>query len=155
MLGQFVEKCVNCNCDSWECLHGWRWPRSSKPVEGVNNALSGFDSHTLPLECCRNAKTLEKQGISERSQNQVGPKTDTKPDTPYTPRPTRVLTFSLLTGGHPVEFRQLCLALAGFLFPDFQLLLPRQVLDLTLQVSADASVVGIGNVVDAMSNVLL
>ncbi len=32
-----------------ECLHNWCWPRSSKPVGGVNNAPSGFDSHTLPL----------------------------------------------------------------------------------------------------------
>jgi hypothetical protein len=33
----------------WECLHNWCWPWSSKPVEGLNKALSGFDSHTLPL----------------------------------------------------------------------------------------------------------
>jgi hypothetical protein len=31
------------------CLHGWCRPWSSKPVGGVNNAPSGFDSHTLPL----------------------------------------------------------------------------------------------------------
>lgn len=31
------------------CLHGWCRPWSSKPVGGVNNAASGFDSHTLPL----------------------------------------------------------------------------------------------------------
>src|SRR5262249_35802888 len=30
------------------CLHGWCRPWSSKPVGGVNNAPSGFDSHTLP-----------------------------------------------------------------------------------------------------------
>ena len=33
----------------WECLHLWWGPRSSKPVEGLNKALCGFDSHTLPL----------------------------------------------------------------------------------------------------------
>ena len=32
-----------------ECLHLWWGPWSSKPVEGLNKALSGFDSHTLPL----------------------------------------------------------------------------------------------------------
>jgi hypothetical protein len=32
----------------WECLHRWCGPRSSKPVEGLNKALCGFDSHTLP-----------------------------------------------------------------------------------------------------------
>src|SRR4051812_3987526 len=31
-----------------ECLHVWWRPRSSKPVEGLNKALCGFDSHTLP-----------------------------------------------------------------------------------------------------------
>jgi hypothetical protein len=30
-------------------LHVWRRPWSSKPVEGLNKALSGFDSHTLPI----------------------------------------------------------------------------------------------------------
>lgn len=34
-----------------ECLHDWCRPWSSKPVAGVNNARSGFDSHTLPLIC--------------------------------------------------------------------------------------------------------
>src|SRR5205814_892058 len=33
----------------WECLHLWWGPWSSKPVEGLNKALCGFDSHTLPL----------------------------------------------------------------------------------------------------------
>ncbi len=35
--------------EPWECLHGWCRPRSSKPVGGVNNAPSRFDSDTLPL----------------------------------------------------------------------------------------------------------
>jgi hypothetical protein len=33
----------------WECLHGWCRPWSSKPVGGVNNAPSRFDSDTLPF----------------------------------------------------------------------------------------------------------
>lgn len=36
-------------CSIWECLHTWWWPWSSKPVEGLNKALCGFDSHTFPL----------------------------------------------------------------------------------------------------------
>ncbi len=32
-----------------ECLHLWWGPWSSKPVGGLNKALCGFDSHTLPL----------------------------------------------------------------------------------------------------------
>src|SRR3954468_6641719 len=32
-----------------KCLHNWCWPWSSKPAGGLNKALSGFDSHTLPL----------------------------------------------------------------------------------------------------------
>ena len=30
-------------------MHLWWGPWSSKPVEGLNKALCGFDSHTLPL----------------------------------------------------------------------------------------------------------
>ena len=33
-------------------LHVWCWPWSSKPGEGLNKALCGFDSHTLPLLIC-------------------------------------------------------------------------------------------------------
>ncbi len=35
--------------DSRECLHLWWGPWSSKPVGGLKKAVSGFDSHTLPL----------------------------------------------------------------------------------------------------------
>src|SRR5437667_9292954 len=32
-----------------ECLHLWWGPWSSKPAGGLKKAVSGFDSHTLPL----------------------------------------------------------------------------------------------------------
>ena len=35
--------------ETWECLHLWWGPWSSKPVGGLKKVLSGFDSHTLPL----------------------------------------------------------------------------------------------------------
>jgi hypothetical protein len=44
-----------------ECLHLWWGPWSSKPAEGLNKALSGFDSHTLPL------------AILSRGPKQAGP----------------------------------------------------------------------------------
>src|SRR5712692_1395327 len=39
-----------------ECLHLWWGPWSSKPVGGLKKAVSGFDSHTLPL--CRLVELL-------------------------------------------------------------------------------------------------
>ncbi len=47
MRGRKVEE-IN-DKRSWECLHLWWGPWSSKPVESLNKALCGFDSHTLPL----------------------------------------------------------------------------------------------------------
>lgn len=42
-------KLFTCRSALRECLHGWCRPWSSKPVGGVNNAPSRFDSDTLPL----------------------------------------------------------------------------------------------------------
>jgi hypothetical protein len=59
----------------WECLHNWCWPWSSKPAEGLNKALSGFDSHTLPLFFWRMDALRTSPGISSprpnRPPNQV------------------------------------------------------------------------------------
>ncbi len=56
------------------CLHGWCRPWSSKPVGGVNNAPSGFDSHTLPLapanprrEAALVAREARRSGLSRLS----------------------------------------------------------------------------------------
>src|SRR5262249_26013740 len=39
-----------CEAGLRECLHRWCGPWSSKPVDGLKKAVSGFDSHTLPLK---------------------------------------------------------------------------------------------------------